>query len=329
VVATSRGAGTPTPLATVRKAVRRALDERPGRVLVACSGGADSLALAAATALEAAQAGVLAGAIVVDHQLFAESGRVAAHAAAQVTELGLHPVIVQTVVVEDSGDGLEMAARTARYAAFNEVAAANQAHAVLLAHTREDQAETVLLRLARGSGARSLAGMPIERGLIVRPLLHLSRALVRAACDEAGLVPWDDPANGDPRFARSRVRHELLPSVVEALGEGAVAGLARSADLLRDDAEALDALAAIVHSAQPSATDLDVEVLASQPRAIRTRVLRRACLAAGCPAGSLTLDHVRSLDRLITEWRGQGPVALPGGALGVRIYGRLELRPAP
>jgi tRNA(Ile)-lysidine synthase len=320
---------TATPLTQVRKAVRKALEDRPGRALVACSGGGDSLALAAATARVAPELGVIAGAIIIDHQLFADSGLVAARAAEQCVDLGLDPVEVIAVEVRDTGDGLEAAAREARLAAFAEAAERLGADTVLLAHTREDQAETVLLRLARGSGARALAGMPQERGLLVRPLLRLSRATVRAACLEAGLVAWDDPANVDPRFARVRVRHELLPTVVEALGEGAVAGLARSADLLRDDAEALDALAAIVHSAQPSHTSLDVEVLAIQPRAIRTRVIRRACLAAGCPAGSLTLDHVRQLDRLITDWRGQGAIALPGGANGERAYGRLELRPAP
>lgn len=322
------GSATSTPLTQVRRAVRAALDDRPGRVIVACSGGADSLALAAATAEVAPKLGVLAGALIVDHQLFAESGRVAARAAEQCRSLGLDPVEVVTVEVRQTGDGVEAAARDARHAAFDEAAARLGAHTVLLAHTREDQAETVLLRLARGSGARALAGMPQERGLLVRPLLGLSRATVRAACAEAGLVAWDDPANGDPRFARARVRHELLPSVVDVLGEGAVAGLARSADLLRDDAEALDALAAIVHAAQPSPTSLDVDMLASQPRAVRTRVIRRACLCAGCPAGALTLDHVRQLDRLITDWRGQGPISLPAGAQGERVYERLELRPA-
>jgi tRNA(Ile)-lysidine synthase len=323
---TTRKTGASTPLTDVRRAVRAVLDERPGRVLVACSGGADSLALAAATAREAKPAGVIAGAVVIDHQLFLDSGRVAARAAAQCRELGLDPVEIIQVDVRDTGEGVEASARNARHAALTEIAGRLGAVAVLLAHTREDQAETVLLRLARGSGARSLAGMPIERGLIVRPLLQLSRSTVRAACAEAGLTAWDDPANGDPRFSRSRVRHDLLPSVVDALGEGAIAGLARSADLLRDDAEALDALAAIVHAAQPAPTELDIALLETQPRAVRTRVIRRACLAAGCPAGSLTLEHVRSLDRLVTHWRGQGPVALPGGASGLRSYGRLEVR---
>jgi len=312
----------------VRQAVRAVLADRPGRVLVACSGGADSLALAAALALEARTAGVVAGAVIVDHQLFATSGEVAERAAQQCRALGLDPVEVTQVDVVASTDGLEAAARMARHRAYDDVAERLGAVAVLLAHTREDQAETVLLRLARGSGARSLAGMPAVRGRIVRPLLDLDRAVVRAACFDFGLTPWEDPANSDPRFARSRVRHELMPMLVDVLGAGAVAGLARSANMLRVDADALDALAVRVHTSMPTLTDLDAIVLATHPEAIRSRVLRAAAIAAGSPAGSLTRDHVRTLDRFVTDWHGQGAVALPGGVTGTRIRGRIELRPS-
>lgn len=253
-------------LAAVRAAVRAELAGLgpDDLVLVACSGGPDSLALAAALVLEAPRVGrsvrsrghgVRAGAVVVDHGLQPGSDAVAARAAAQCRDLGLDPVVVRRVVVPAGPGGPEAAARAARYAALDAVAAEHGATAVLLGHTLDDQAESVLLGLARGSGARSLAGMPRRRGAYRRPLLGVRRAQTLAACAALGLDPWHDPTNGpaepgaaaevgDPTPARSRVRHEVLPVLEAVLGPGVAPALARSAALLRDDADALDALAA-------------------------------------------------------------------------------------
>jgi len=326
-------------VAAVRVAVRAGLADLAGPgaplVLVACSGGPDSVALAAAAAFVAPRLGLRAGAVVVDHGWSPSSAGVAATAAATCTALGLGPVDVVAVRTDGPG-GPEAAARDARYAALTAAADRHGARAVLLGHTLHDQAETVLLGLARGSGARSLAGMPARRGPFRRPLLALPRDVTARACADAGLAVWTDPANTDPAYARSRLR-ALLPLLEEALGPGLAAALARTADLAREDAEALEALAAdLLRSATgPGAAPglapglaLDTAVLATAPDAVRRRALLAAARAAGSPAGSLGRAHVLALDALVTRWRGQGPVHLPGGVSVLRSCGRLVLRPA-
>jgi tRNA(Ile)-lysidine synthase len=327
-------------VAAVRAAVRRSLgDLDPGSVvLVACSGGADSLALAAATAFEARRAGWCAGAVTVDHGLQPGSARRAAEVAAALRRLGLAPVEVATVSVTGRG-GPEAAARRARYAALDASAERHGARAVLLGHTRDDQAESVLLGLARGSGARSLSGMSAGgpgTGLYRRPLLTLDRSLTRAACAALDLEVWDDPHNADPAYTRARVRHRVLPVLERELGPGVAGALARTAELLRADADALDAWAdraladARANAPTGSADDgsaprpvrtgppagaavaLDVGRLASLPDAVRWRVVRQAALEAGSPATDLTAGHVAALDALVTDWRGQTRIDLPG-----------------
>ena len=316
----------PAPaVAAVRAAVRTAVrDLAPGDlVLVACSGGGDSLALAAATAFEAPRAGLRAGAVTVDHGLQPGSADRAALVARQLGELGLDPVEIASVDVGRHG-GPEAAARESRYGALAAMADRLGAATVLLGHTRDDQAETVLLGLGRGSGARSLAGMAARSGRYRRPLLDLDRAVVRSAA--AGLDTWDDPHNADPSFARSRVRHGALPALEHALGPGVAAALARTAALLRADADALDAWAEQAYDGAggTAADGLDVPALGALPAAVRARVLRLAALAAGSPAGDLSATHVREIDRLVTDWHGQGPLDLPGKVSVVRRCGRLR-----
>jgi tRNA(Ile)-lysidine synthase len=303
-------------VARVRQAVRDSLADLPHEavVLVACSGGADSLALAAATAFEAPKLGLRAGAVIVDHGLQSGSAAVAAAAADQCRSLGLDPVRVVRVDVGTTG-GPEGAARTARYDALRAVADEVSADVVLLAHTRDDQAETVLLGLARGSGARSLAGMAPVAGLLRRPLLDLRRGTTVAACAAAGLEPWHDPHNVDPSYGRVRVRRELLPVLEATLGPGITEALARTAGLLRADADALDTLAAdLAETALQQRGDevrCEIGMLAPEPAALRSRVLRQAALAAGCRAGDLTAAHVAAVDELVTGWRGQRWIDLP------------------
>ncbi len=342
-------------VAAVRTAVRRALADVPAGavVLVACSGGADSLALAAGLAHEAGRrartgAGLAAGAVVVDHGLQEGSDALAAAAAGTCRELGLDPVHVVRAHVTGPG-GPEAAARDARYAALREVAAGTGAAAVLLGHTLDDQAEGVLLALARGSGERALAGMRPVRGVLRRPLLGLRRTDTEAACAAQGLTPWHDPTNGrDPGATaaapdlplRSRVRRDVLPLLEEVLGPGVAASLARTADALAESADALDGLAAdlladalvpdalVPDALLPDGHDavvLDVAVLAGAPTAVRRRALHAAAVRAGVPAGSLARTHVLAVDALVTDWRGQGDAHLPGGRVGRRSCGRLYL----
>ncbi|HMO10880.1 MAG TPA: tRNA lysidine(34) synthetase TilS [Actinotalea sp.] len=321
--------GPPPAVAEVRAAVRRDLEAlvsgvAPVRplVLVACSGGPDSLALAAATAFVAPRLGLSAGAVVVDHGLQSGSAAAAAAAAEQCRALGL---AAQVVEVTPAGHD-EAAARDARYAAFDSVAHAAGALAVLLGHSLDDQAEQVLLGLARGSGARSLAGMPAVRGLVRRPLLAVRRATLADACAAQGLTPWHDPTNhpDDGGALRARVRHEVLPLLDQVLGPGVARALARTADLLRADADALDALAAgLLADARGEDGSLDVAVLAPAPAALRSRALRQAMIAWGAPPGALHAVHVRAVEALVMAWTGQGPVDVPGLAVA-RSCGRLS-----
>ena len=303
-------------VAEVRRAVRAALPV-DGRVLVACSGGADSLALAAATAFECRDRA--AALITVDHGLQPGSADQAVAVAAVGYELGFDPVEIVRVAVGADG-GPEAAARVARYAALD--AAADALHAsVLLGHTLDDQAETVLLGLGRGSGPRSIAGMRVVDGRYRRPFLGVRRATTLAACDALGLTPWHDPHNADPSFQRVRLRREVLPLLEDVLQSGVAEALARTAALTQADLDALDAIAAgIVRESET----LDVTDLKDQPQAIRTRVLRAWALAAG--TGQLTATHIGALDALVVGWHGQGPVDLPGGFAVRRASGRLHLQ---
>ena len=314
--------------AAVRLAVRASLaDVVPGDlVLVACSGGADSLALAAATAFEAPAAGCRAGAVVVDHGIQPGSAGVAARAAEQLRALGLDPVEVLTVEVTASGEGPEAAARGSRYAALEAAADRYGALAVLLGHTLDDQAEQVLLGLTRGAGARSLSGMPAVRDRFRRPLLGVSREQCRASVRAQGLAWWDDPMNEDPAFTRVRARRALA-DLERDLGPGVAAALARTASLLRDDADHLEALAgAAVAMLGPQ--PWPVGGLTGIPRAVRTRVWRRLLIAAGAPAGQVGTRHTDACDRLLTAWHGQGPVHAPGGLRVARSAGLVTIDPA-
>lgn len=331
------GAGHPSQ-ADCRRGVRAALAGLPAGslALAAVSGGADSLALAAALAAEAPAHDVTAGAIIVDHQLQEESADVALLAAQHCADLELAPVAVVPTLVTASGEGLEAAAREARYAALAETAAAmgegHPAHLVLLGHTRDDQAEQVLLGLARGSGARSLAGMAVlvvrEGTPFARPLLHLPRATTRRACEEWGLMPWEDPMNSDRAHARVRAR-QALAGLEGDLGPGLAEALARSADLLRDDADLLDDLAAQATPDDDPADGVAVADLGDLAPALRSRVWRRLLLRAGAPAGDLTAGHVAACDRLVTDWHGQGPLHLPGDLRVRRDRDRVHIARAP
>lgn len=297
----------------MRVAVRRSLAGVGGPVGVAVSGGADSLALAAALAFE--RPGSVA--LVVDHGLQDGSAAVAARAAQQCAGLGLTARVLTGAVAV--GGGPEAAARELRYRLLAAAAQELGLAAILLGHTADDQAETVLLGLARGSGARALAGMASTRGVLRRPLLGLERAVVRQACAQAGLEPWEDPHNSDPAYARVRVRRAVLPVLEAELGPGVAAALARSARLLREDADALDALTSDLPD-EPSCAELALLTGALRGRSLK-RWAERICGRA------VTATQVEALRALVEQWSGQGPVALPGGVEVRRVDGRLVAVP--
>ncbi|MGV0626066.1 tRNA lysidine(34) synthetase TilS [Mycolicibacter minnesotensis] len=306
---------------------------------VALSGGPDSLALTAVAARLRPTT-----ALIVDHGLQAGSAQVAEIARGQALALGCVAARVITVTVGVDG-GPEAAARTARYAAL---AKARGADPVLLGHTLDDQAETVLLGLGRGSGARSMAGMRPYDPPWCRPLLGVRRAQTTAVCAELGLSPWLDPHNGDARFTRARLRGEVLPLLEDVLGGGVADALARTAIALRENTELIDDLAeqalpevtvgaaelgsAELDAADLDAAELDTAALAVLSGPVRRAVIRRWLLAGG--GRDLTDLQIRAVDRLVTAWRGQGGVAVGSQARRERLFavrrdGLLRLRREP
>ena len=316
-------------LLDLRNAVRPFLENLTAgdSAIVAVSGGADSLALAYALIKEAPNLAITLIAVTVDHQLQTGSADQAKKVQEQLKAMGYQEVIIEKVLVLEKS-GIEADARTARYAALDAIAHAYGASQVFLGHTRDDQAETVLLGLARGSGTRSLSGMATVNGKYARPFLQLTRVQTVAACAEAEITPWNDPHNVNEQFSRVRVRNKVMPVMEEEIGPGIAAALARSAAILRDDADALDEMAQAVIS-RVDLSDLDCAALAELPRAIRSRVLRAAIYAAGAPSGSVSADHLSGVEALVTSWRGQGEASLPGGVKVARISGRLSLLARP
>lgn len=309
-------------MAGTRRAIREWAQSRDnhsdGLYLVALSGGGDSLALAWGAALELPKLGLEVGAVIVDHQLQADSADVAARAARIAEGWGLSPVLTKVVQV-GSGEGPEDAARQARYGAFSEALKETGAVGILLAHTEDDQAETVLLGLARGSGPGSLKGMAKTDGVYHRPLLGLRRDALRDTLTDAGESWWEDPHNSDPRFSRVRVRTEILPLMESALGPGITEALARSAELFRNDSAVLDDLAQklfVSASSEhtPGHWSVPVAGLAEQPEALRSRVIRLLVISAGAPSPSH--QHIREVSALITAWKGQSEVSVAGARVG-------------
>jgi tRNA(Ile)-lysidine synthase len=310
----------PATLAVVQ-AVAAALTDADPHLLVACSGGPDSLALAFGASRVARREGRALTAVIVDHGLQPESGLVAERARDQLDRLGFADIVIAKVTVgPGTADGPEAAARSARYAALRSEAATRSA-TIWLGHTLDDQAENVLLGLARGSGPRSLAGMAPRAERLVRPLLGLRRSVTEQACAELGLDTWSDPHNDNHRFARVRVRRTVLPTLEAELGPGVAEALARTAALARDDADLLDALA---DEADPGTDTLDAEILGEQPAALRSRVIRRWLLRH--EAREVTAAHVSSVDALVTRWHGQGEIHLPGVSV-TRQDGSLHCQP--
>ncbi len=300
----------------------------PAHVLVACSGGPDSLALAAVAAYFARRGHVdghrlTVGAVVVDHQLQEGSAQVAAAAAQALAELGLSPVEVRTVDVAPTGMGPEAAARDARHAALEAAAREQEAAAILLGHTMDDQAEQVLLGLARGSGTRSLAGMRPARGLLLRPFLGLRRQDTLEICHVEELEPWHDPSNADPSFARSRTRVEVLPMLEDKLGPGVAESLARTASILQLDADYLEDVAERTYAdlAQRSGMEISLpeDALGGLSPAIRFRVIAKAAADVGGQQPSY--QRLLAAEALLRRHGSAGPVELPGG---VNVY-RLSL----
>lgn len=343
--------GPDPAVAAVRLAVRRGLPvlraegdrvwvpEAKGSVLVACSGGADSLALLAATVFELRRSDLRVIGVVVDHQLQEGSGEHTARVVQQMAALGADETASIRVTVDAGPGGVEAGAREARYAALSQLAEHFGTTHVLLGHTVDDQAESVLLGLTQGSGPRSLAGMrdgfrqePGATHVFLRPLLRtVTRAETEAACRAEGIEFWEDPHNLDQRFLRARVRHVVLPLLEAELGPGVAGALARTGHLLREDLDALDDEAEGL--VEQHADGIDVWEVETLSRAVRTRVLRLAALRAGVPPRELTYAHVEALEDMVWRRRGeQRDLHLPGHVTASRrddVIRFVDTRPAP
>jgi tRNA(Ile)-lysidine synthase len=305
----------------IRKVLRPWLENNSQPILFGCSGGADSMAMALALFIESKDQKIIP--VVVDHGLQPNSAEVTMQTITTLQKIG-YQEIKSAVAQITITDGLEASARRARYQIFNQFIDSYNARYFMLAHTLNDQAEQVLLGLARGSGTRSLSGMAIQNNIFVRPLLKISRAITESVCIEGGVTVWQDPHNEDERFTRVKVRKNVLPVIEENLGPKIVEALARSADLLRDDADALDGFAGEFIN-QVDLNNLEVRDLERLPKAIRSRVLRLAIYNAGAPSGTLTADHISAVEALISDWHGQKEVSLPGNVKVSRISGRINL----
>ena len=311
------------PMADVRRAVREALVtaelSQGALVLVAVSGGSDSLALAAAVCFEAPRQSLRAQVVVIDHGLQPGSDQIAQQALRRCNEIGLEG-LVRKVEVLASGDGLEAEARTARYQELDRVRAELGAELVILGHSLDDQAETVLLGLTRGSGLKSISGMSVldaEKKLL-RPLLGLEREVIRQSLIDQGIEFWDDPHNQDPRFTRVRIR-ELLKTIEMELGPGVNRAMARTAEIaglaeefLEESASQLEVSARL--SSKARRQQYDAKKLEGVHPALLNQTIRLIALRVG--ARNLKLDQVRLVSELVTNWHGQKSITLSGITVG-------------
>jgi tRNA(Ile)-lysidine synthase len=305
-------------MADVRRAVRDSWSElnlyKGSTVAVACSGGADSLALASAALFEGNRAEIKVIAVIVNHNLQGGSMEVALRTKEVLTEIGFDVVEIMDVVVQQSSLGMEAAARNARYGALTEFANKHNAFVTMLGHTLDDQAETVLLGLARGSGAKSIAGMPTlsPDGKYLRPLLGITRKETVSYCEDLGLEYWSDPQNLDTKFSRVKVRLNVLPVLEEELGPGIASALSRTAEILQDDLEYLDTQANAAFSSVTKTTNnsvvIDTEGLEKLPKALATRVIHKSLSLMGAEPAKVQIDSVMEL---VTNWHGQKPLTLP------------------
>jgi tRNA(Ile)-lysidine synthase len=278
-------------------------------VVVACSGGADSLALL----VLAHEHGLVPVAVHVDHGLREGSGADAEVVGAVAAQLGVRWRTVRVDV--PLGPNLEARARDARYAALDAARRAAGAEWILVAHTADDQAETVLLNVLRGAAGAGIAGMPARRDCVARPLLAARRAETRALCAARGFAVVEDPMNDDVAFTRVAVRHRVLPLLEQVAGRDLVPVLARQAEVMRDESDFLDELA---RAAWPGPDGLSARALAALPPVLARRAVR-AWLGPPPPSR----DEVgRVLDVARGECRG---VQLAGGRVVRRSSGLLSL----
>lgn len=312
-------------LGTVRRTiVRQGMLGRGDCVLAAVSGGPDSVALLAALAALAPRLGVTVRAAHLHHGIRgAEADRDAACAVAVAEQRGI-ACRVERLTDLRSGANFEARARARRYAFLRRVARDTGCNRIATGHTRDDQAETLLMRLVRGAGRRGLAGMaPSRDGWLIRPLLSCSRGDVLAFL-AAQKLPWcEDSSNHDRHFLRNRVRHEVLP-LLRLLNPSVDNALAATATVLATEDRWLDAALGARVSPGPS---LPVDALGGLPLALQVRVLRLWLDEQRGSLRGLGRVHLEDMVSLATGQRGCGVVPVPGGGAVERCARALWFRP--
>lgn len=250
----------------------------PGPLVVAVSGGPDSICLFDVLVRLASRYSVQPVVAHVDHALSEESDRIAARVGHFAAEGGFDAHVARAADLQ--GPNLQARARAFRYEFFEIVAGKVGATRIATGHTLDDRVETTLARLIHGAGTRGLAGLPPVEDDRIRPLIALRRSETRIYCEQRGLEYWVDPANEDRRFERVRVRQDVMTAIEQAWGEGAIEAMGRSVELLRDDAQLLESLATSVHRELAQEREKDVSFpldrMVELPRALRRRVLERA-----------------------------------------------------
>ena len=299
----------------IRHAVREVLtaNTKPGqKLLIAVSGGADSLALASAVLFESKKLQLNIATVTIDHGLQKASAKVAEQTLEKLHQIGITEAWSKKVKVGTKG-GPEAAARDARYKALESIRIESKSDFIVLGHTANDQAETVLLGLTRGSGSKSLSGMSTRSDRLLRPLLSIERKTTEQFCKDEKISPWQDPQNKDLKFLRVRIRKVVLPFLEKQLGNGIFSNLIRTSSQLKEDDQYLSSVAekAFKKIAKTSARTviLDQPGLSKLPAAIRNRVIKSAIDYFEVDSSRV---HVLAVADLILNWHGQKPLALPG-----------------
>lgn len=300
------------PIANVRRAVRETFESEQlasaKSVLLAVSGGPDSMALALGAIFELPKLGIQVFAAVVNHNLQPGSGAVALATLERLSAMGIESKVLD-IKVSRTGAGPEAEAREARYSALEKHCAEVGADFIVTGHNLDDQAETVLLGLTRGSGLRSIAGMKAVDGKLVRPLLGIEKQELTRACIDSGVEYWLDPHNQDAAFTRVRIRN-LMQQIEAELGPGVNESLARTASLASEVDDFLTTAALELVERARAGAGFEVNELAASHPAVRNKALQLICIESG--ASSISRTQVLSLAQLITNWHGQKPLSLSG-----------------
>lgn len=307
-----------------RNAIKSALStvSKDANVGLGVSGGADSLALLIALSTlykgdRASQVHVVS----IDHQLQEITSQISQQVATLANNFGFTTHIIP-IDIPETGNGAEADARTARYSAFDTIITDHNLEAFLIGHTKSDQAEQVMLGLLRGSGTRSISGIPERRGVFVRPFLNvLNRAETQKVCNENLVTYWCDPHNDSTDYNRVNIR-KLIKETETVTGQNIVEPLVRTAKISTEDADALDFYATVAYDTIVS-SDWNIDTLLTVPVAIRKRVYRNKLISLNIATDKVSFDALASIETLISDWHGQKVNNITSNLMVTRVDNRI------